>query len=776
MRKAIPNSDSFGFEDPSNITYDFIYPMSENELKAYVARYPAGVEQSVRSAYATDFTIVSGVNVCFENSRAEYWLRDSFFNQARIVDVDGDVQSVDSKRGMAGIRVCANLDIDEFVKLGIPIASRPDWYSGQKRLISLGQYPQSTVGYKGHFHKDLQVKSGQLQYERFIPTLRCLSGSPTKYYDRRIYEKTSNHEKFVCAISQNTSRNDLSDGQKCPKMGKSCWLKMEPITWEIVNWDKLPKDINPDGDGTAKSIEILTTNVLDCFPFSTEETDNVTWQNSDMRAFLNGYNVHDEVLLCGNGNKNNVRSDDSEGSFLGNSFFNVAFGFSPPSLSNSKIVGGKSIDVASIQSQEPTEINKKERRGQMRLDRLNPDTSKPIRRVRLTDSEMIKEWIDNGESVLLRGPSGIGKTERIKSMYPDLIFLKLTNNMFPEKVVGSFNFQTGQEIPPNFAKTALLACATDEERKMVSDNIQNIYAIADDIYERSQASDDKIVILLDELLNVKPSVQSLVYTLVLNKFVEQGKGVKLPKNVVVVATGNQRKYSSVAEDLVEPLEKRFDHILDMEPKVGEWLYEYAIPHNVHPSVIGYIMAKYNEASRSESIARMGYFYEEPEVGEKNLDKNGCRGRTNDPRGWVSVSTSLKNFENNLKAGKYIGKDVEHLLKTTLGTKLREEWANEFFDFYNRPTPTIEDVMSDDVMTEDLPNNISDRFACVTSMLGANMQEVGKVREFVRRACGSEYVSMFDLCWVGNDRKRKNKIYELIELSAKSNVSGEMENE
>ena len=82
--------------------------------------------------------------------------------------------------------------------------------------------------------------------------------------------------------------------------------------------------------------------------------------------------------------------------------------------------------------------------------------------------------------------------------------------------------------------------------------------------------------LLDELLNVKPAVQSLVYTLVLNKFVETGKGLKLPANTVIVATGNQKKYSSVAEDLAEPLEKRFDHILDMEPKVNEWLYEYAI--------------------------------------------------------------------------------------------------------------------------------------------------------------------------------------------------------
>ena len=135
----------------------------------------------------------------------------------------------------------------------------------------------------------------------------------------------------------------------------------------------------------------------------------------------------------------------------------------------------------------------------------------------MTDTEIIQNWIEAGESVLLRGPSGIGKTERIKSLYPDLIYMKLTNNMFPEKVVGSVNLQTGQSIPPDFAKTAIMREATEEERKLVEENIQNIYDVADIVYERSKERDKKVVIMLDELLNVKPAVQALVYTLVLNR-------------------------------------------------------------------------------------------------------------------------------------------------------------------------------------------------------------------------------------------------------------------
>lgn len=68
-----------------------------------------------------------------------------------------------------------------------------------------------------------------------------------------------------------------------------------------------------------------------------------------------------------------------------------------------------------------------------RLQKLNPDKAKTAERTKMTDTEIIQNWIEAGESVLLRGPSGIGKTERIKSLYPDLIYIKLTNNMFPEK-------------------------------------------------------------------------------------------------------------------------------------------------------------------------------------------------------------------------------------------------------------------------------------------------------------------------------------------------------
>ena len=400
-----------------------------------------------------------------------------------------------------------------------------------------------------------------------------------------------------------------------------------------------------------------------------------------------------------------------------------------------------------------------------RLQKLNPDTTALQDRKKMTDTEIIHSWIEAGQSVLLRGPSGIGKTERLTELYPNLIYLKLTNNMYPEKVVGSMNLQTGQNIPPDFAKQVLLECATEEEKNLINADIQNLYAFADEIYNRSKSSDEKIVILLDELLNVKPAVQSLVYTLVLNRLIETGKGLKLPKNTVIVATGNPKKYSSAASDLAGPLEKRFDHILDMRPKVEEWLNEYAIPNKVHPSVIGYILSKYIYSGKSEKLSDIGYFYEEPEVGERNLDENGCNGRTNDPRSWVSLSNTLYNLEEELQKGNLIGKNVEEKLKIDVISKLREEWAMEFINFYNIPTLTVEEVVTESYSQADLPIDTNDRFAYMTSLLLADEKQVGKCREFIRKYCDPEYLQLYDICWAGNDDKRMMLISELQEMAA-----------
>ena len=383
----------------------------------------------------------------------------------------------------------------------------------------------------------------------------------------------------------------------------------------------------------------------------------------------------------------------------------------------------------------------------------------------MSDTQKINTWIDFGQSVLLIGPSGIGKTQRITDAYKDrVVYLKLTNNMLPEKVVGSTNLATGQEIPPNFLKQIILMCATDEEKALIEKNVQNIYKVANDIYERSKKSDEKIVLLLDELLNVKPAIQALVYSIVLNKRVEIGQGIKLPKNVVVVATGNPKKYSAAAEDLAEPLQKRFDHILNMQPKVSEWIYDYALPRNIHPTVIAYIFSKFQASGKDESIESIGYFYEEPEIGESHPDAFGQNGKTNDPRSWESVSSFLYDFEESLKRGDFDGMNVEDFLKKSLESRLRSEWASEFFNFYNIPTLTVEDVVTKNYTAADAPQTSNEMFALLSSLIQAKPEDLQACRQYILNTCGPEYLSIFDINWVRNDEDRLLVMADLPELS------------
>ena len=674
-------------------------------------------------AAITDFSILLGAYVSdyhidndssLEGRTGWYWTKsDDGDNDARVVRASGNSLNSNVRRRYGGARPALPFS---------SISSIPTNGESGKRArdgileVEYGYYPQKAVAKDMQERLEREYKSGRLSKTRNSYTTDSVAYDDydTSFQPQAHQEYEYNGKRYVrIEVNSGKSQYALSNGETY-RDGENIWVEVQPVKWLVDEREKV----------------MLTDKLI----FSgvqfnhTRDYHTKDFDKTDIKTFMDRY-LSKEL-------------EQSRGTIE---------------------VGEQSEEIPEVQPRKS------------RLQKLNPDKTKEQDRAKMTDTEIIHNWIEAGESVLLRGPSGIGKTERIKSLYPDLIYMKLTNNMFPEKVVGSVNLQTGQSIPPDFAKTVIMQEATEEERKLVEENIQNIYDIADEVYERSKTSDKKVVIMLDELLNVKPAVQSLVYTLVLNRMVEIGKGLKLPDNVVVVATGNQKKYSNVAEDLAEPLEKRFDHILDMEPKVGEWITEYAIPQKIHPAVIGYMLSKYNNSGKSEDIQDIGYFYEEPEVGEEHLDRNGCKGRTNDPRGWTSISNTLYNFERNLEQGKYEGKDVEDIIQRSIGTKLREEWAAEFFDFYNLPTLTPEEVvkgMGEGYSQADLPRDISERFAYMTALITADEKQVEACREFIRKYCDPEYLEVYDIYWAGNDERRQEKISELQEMTLALHTSKE----
>ena len=135
----------------------------------------------------------------------------------------------------------------------------------------------------------------------------------------------------------------------------------------------------------------------------------------------------------------------------------------------------------------------------------------------------------------------------------------------------------------------------------------------------------------------------------------------------------------------------------------------------------------------------------------------------------SLFPELLYFERNLEQGKYEGKDVEDIIQRSIGTKLREEWAVEFFDFYNLPTLTPEEVvkgMGEGYTQADLPRDISERFAYMTALITADEKQVEACREFIRKYCVQEYLEVYDIYWAGNDERRQEKISEYHNLITK----------
>jgi len=733
-----------------------LYKIPEIKNKSYklidFVTIPSSTDTYNITANATDYALLNGV-IQYEDKKSAKgvygtgtYLTDTISgDKLNVVDGIGRIQTTFSTSFTAGVCPKIEVDVDCFVaalfkKNNFNIQEALNEKSELiYRTLDFGEFPKNMVD-----EETREKLEDYYRNEKLKSTGKVYQGHRIGRYDGFIFwgEYELDGKRYVPVLVYDYGVDSvLSNGYSVAKRGERIWLSVEPITWIIENWEDLPKEINPFGRGKADIIALRAEDVIiggipsNC---NFEEGEKaLLWLNSDVRGYLNGIRLGEDKGL-----EEFIIHNAEDFSFNNQGFLNEAL--------DQEI----EIDFAKVVE------NKSESKRLSRLTRLNPDDTEEKDRRQMTDKELIQSWVDAGQSVLLRGPSGIGKTEKLKELYPDLIYLKLTNNMFPEKVVGSMNLQTGQSIPPDFAKQAILACATNEERALVEKNIQNLYKIADDVYERSKTAEGKVVIMLDELLNVKPAVQSLVYTLVLNKIVENGNGMKLPANTVIVATGNQKKYSSVAEDLAEPLEKRFDHIYDMQPKVGEWIYEYAIPNNIHPSVVSYVLNKYMCQDKSEEISDMGYFYEEPEIGEEKLDNYGCKGRTNDPRGWTSISNMLYSFEDNLTKGKYKGKDVEHILDTSLKSKLREEWATDFMDFYNNPTISVEDVVAGNYAEADLPQDINERFAYVSGLIGADEKQLPKVRDFIRKYCDPEYVELYDITWVGKSEERAEQLAEV----------------
>ncbi len=103
------------------------------------------------------------------------------------------------------------------------------------------------------------------------------------------------------------------------------WVEVKPLKWVIKNWDELPQQLNPNSNGTAKTIFVRTEKVIItgfCFFPMCNGAEKTMWQNSPIRAFLNDYDIYEEL---NNRNGNAYYKTEKNFNFKNNGFLNEVF-------------------------------------------------------------------------------------------------------------------------------------------------------------------------------------------------------------------------------------------------------------------------------------------------------------------------------------------------------------------------------------------------------------------------------------------------------------------
>lgn len=337
--------------------------------------------------------------------------------------------------------------------------------------------------------------------------------------------------------------------------------------------------------------------------------------------------------------------------------------------------------------------------------------------------DQINFYIQNGMSFMLHGPSGVGKSQRVKEIDPDLTSITLCNGILPEDVIGKTIYPNGVGadgasggvwVPPKWYTDLSRKCETEPDKQHV--------------------------LFIDEVTNARETTQSLIYHVALEKSIAQGVG-KLPNNAVVVLAGNSKEESGAAYNMPAPLFRRLSHIyLDLNIQDWlEWGSEHSKSHpedpdrlNIHPLVASFV------ATYGRQV-----FYSEYD--EENPSKFAL-----DPRKWEKVSDKI-----------YANKGVmrREILEADIGPEL----AASLLSYAKNPPLSLEEVIEGEYTREDIPQGQDARLALALSLRHATPKQVGRVRQFVETQLGAENRAIFDSVWVGKDDTRAMQIATLHNL-------------
>lgn len=179
-----------------------------------------------------------------------------------------------------GIRPGLSFDIDAYTKIKQQLEAKNDFthspylFREKYMLLNFGEYPD--------YNNEVVLASDKYRDSRFTQFPQATG----KEYYHQSSCTLFNGEKEIYR-----NREYLIKGKKYVHLFASVFIPVTKISFMILNWNDLPKSINPQGTGTAKTIDLIATRTLNELPYqfhrNNVKTEN-NWLHSSIRAFLNG--------------------------------------------------------------------------------------------------------------------------------------------------------------------------------------------------------------------------------------------------------------------------------------------------------------------------------------------------------------------------------------------------------------------------------------------------------------------------------------------------------
>ena len=314
----------------------------------------------------------------------------------------------------------------------------------------------------------------------------------------------------------------------------------------------------------------------------------------------------------------------------------------------------------------------------------------------VTEDNIIRGCIKSGVPVFLHGASSEGKSARVKQIDPKLVKLSLAG-ITPEKLNGRSVYNSVKDVMEDKKPTWL-------------ERLEEICA--------SEPSENHIL-FLDELSNALPSIQGMVYHLVLDR--EVNDRWPLPDNARIVLAGNEMKDSLAANKVVEPLFNRCAHVY-IKTDLKDWLI-WASQNRIHPSIISFMVCTKGRYLRSE------FDGEKPNA---------------DPRKWEMASKIL-----------YKTKKPE-MIRALVG----ENITRGFCKFCDREVISLDDVLNGNYDYHYLDNlEDVDKYAIIVELCKVDMDKVKVARDFIGDF-GEDYVNVFDLIYCFDSKEKMDIISEM----------------